>query len=469
MVALALLVAAAGTFYVAPWAPLYVPALLVTFGLALWRPVHALALVPAFLPFFMAPKHIGPLRPAPQEVFLAVATVALAARCLTTPAFRPRWKRLSGSPYFLPAILFLVAATMSAVAAADRHLAFRALYQVILEPVLFASLLRLFVRRPADCWILILVVVASGTFVSAIGIGQLITGQNLSLGSGADILRVKALYGSPDNLGLLLDRVIPLWLAIVLFATLRRSVRVIWMLVGPVLLVALTYTFSRGAWIAVGMVCLLLLALRPGWTRVLAVALVITAGAIGVARAPSVLRALQAGHANTGSIRIDIWRSSIAMVRDRPLLGVGPDNFRLYYAPRQGRDASKGEQPYTQDNCWGRGYIIEPDASNEPCLSHPHNEVLDFWLSTGILGLAAAIWLLVAFGRTALRAWRVPAMPSGRALVLGAVAGMLASLIHGLVDNVYFLMDLSILFWLLLSVIDRVAGDASAGRVEGTA
>jgi hypothetical protein len=35
-----------------------------------------------------------------------------------------------------------------------------------------------------------------------------------------------------------------------------------------------------------------------------------------------------------------------------------------------------------------------------------------------------------------------------RAIALGLLAGMLDFLLHGLVDNSYFLMDLAMIFWL---------------------
>jgi O-antigen ligase len=90
-------------------------------------------------------------------------------------------------------------------------------------------------------------------------------------------------------------------------------------------------------------------------------------------------------------------------------------------------------------------------------LSHPHDEFLDAWLSTGIVGLGAFLWLQVVFWRLVLRTWRQLLSTSRRLLVLGAAGAMLAGLLHGLVDNGYFLMDLSILFWLLCGLVQYCA------------
>jgi O-antigen ligase len=393
----------------------------------------------------MEPKHVGHFQPAPQEVFLGVAFIALLTRTLIAPRLQPHWSRLIFSPFTLPALVFVIAAGISSTVAVEHHLALRALYQLVLEPALFFALLVLFVERRTDWTLVVAVVVAVGVLVSCVGIAQLLTGSGLSLVPRSSLQRVKAFYGSPDNLGLLLDRVAPFWLAFALFGSARRLERWISLVCGVPLLVALAYTYSRGAWFAVAAVAVIFLALHPGWTRAASVALVVIAGLITGVKAHSVLHVLQAGHAQTGQKRIDLWRSSFHMIQDHPVLGIGPDNFGHYYAPR------KGQQLYSP--CRGLGYLNEKDASDEPCLSHPHQEALDVWLSTGIAGLAAAIWLQTVFWRLVIGAWGRGVAGPGRVLLLGAAGAMLASLLHGLVDNSYFLMDLSVLFWTLCALV----------------
>ena len=38
--------------------------------------------------------------------------------------------------------------------------------------------------------------------------------------------------------------------------------------------------------------------------------------------------------------------------------------------------------------------------------------------------------------------------------MLGALAAMTAALVHGLVDNFYFVPDLALAFWLLLALVE---------------
>lgn len=277
------------------------------------------------------------------------------------------------------------------------------------------------------------------------------------------IQRVKAFYGSPDNLGLFLDRVVPFWLAAALFGTWRHVERFIWLIVGVPLILALFYTFSRGAWFALAVVLVAFLWLRPGWTRWAAAGIVVLVVVGAGLKEHSIATYLQTGHAGTAQKRIDIWRSSLNMIRDHPIFGIGPDNFQHYYAPRP------HQQLYSPDCPRGLGYLIESNlsVSQEPCLSHPHDEILDAWLSTGIVGLGAFLWLQIVFWRLVLRTWRQLLPTSRRILLLGAAGAMLAGLLHGLVDNGYFLMDLSILFWLLCGLVQCCA--ETEPKTEGLA
>lgn len=157
----------------------------------------------------------------------------------------------------------------------------------------------------------------------------------------------------------------------------------------------------------------------------------------------------------TSGIRLKTWASALAMVRDHPLLGIGLDQFvRLY--PQ----------------------YIHPSLANtnEINTSHPHNLVLDIWLRLGVPGLVAFGWLLWRFA-TRLRGWGFErddkknqgesgsAHPQPRAisraqhaastreyLRAGLAAAMIAALLHGLVDNFYFVPDLAFAFWLLLAL-----------------
>lgn len=450
-----MLVALAAIFYLAPWPIVYVPALLALFAFSWLRLDLAVLLVILFAPLYMHPKHIGSKEFAPSEIFVLL-DAAIAAGWVLFPVRRRRlaWTRLVRSPFLLPALLFFLAATGSTLAAADLHQALQAYRERIVEPLAFFALL-LLTQTSGRRWKSALgTLILAGLIVTVIGLFQRITHTDLTHDPGSTILKIHSVYGSPDNVGLLLDRVVPLWLAVLLGVSLRRLLRIGWYLVGLILLTGLFLTYSRGAWVAIALACLLLLALTRQWGRWVAAVCLVLLILAGAVRGPALVRALSIGHSGTAQTRLYIWQSAEHMIADHPFLGIGPDNFLHYYAPRP------APNQYFLSFCKnGLGYI-DPRAGNQPCESHPHDEVLDFWLSTGLLGLAAFIWLEVVFWSICLRSYRAGRSQWDRVLVLGAGGAMLASLIHGLVDNSYFLIDLALLFWLLCACVSYLERSA---------
>jgi O-antigen ligase len=135
----------------------------------------------------------------------------------------------------------------------------------------------------------------------------------------------------------------------------------------------------------------------------------------------------------TGSRRLLLWQSAVAMIRDHPLQGVGMDNFLYQYRER---------------------YIL-PEAWQEPDLSHPHNILLDFWTRLGVLGVVVIVWLQVVFWRRGLAA--VKLLDGALAVAaLALLASMTDFLVHGLIDNSFFLADLAVLFWFSWVLMGRL-------------
>jgi O-antigen ligase len=129
----------------------------------------------------------------------------------------------------------------------------------------------------------------------------------------------------------------------------------------------------------------------------------------------------------TGGFRLDLWLSSLEMIRDHPWLGVGLDNFAYLY-----------QQIYLREG-----------AAAEPNLSHPHNWLLHFWVELGVLGVVALFWLLWRFvGRVR----ETLTVPRSVWVAAGASGAMADLLVHGFIDNSYFLVDLAFLFWLCLAL-----------------
>jgi O-antigen ligase len=130
---------------------------------------------------------------------------------------------------------------------------------------------------------------------------------------------------------------------------------------------------------------------------------------------------LQAG---STFFRLELWRSSLTLIREHPWFGVGPGNFLDAYRTR---------------------YIL-PSAWQEFNLEHPHNVYLDHWTRLGLLGVLAGVAVQVAF-------WLQVRREEKKLLVIGFTGSMVALLAHGLVDNALFFPDLALAFFLTLALV----------------
>ena len=284
---------------------------------------------------------------------------------------------------------------------------------------------------------------------------QLATGEGRIDVEG--VWRVRALYGSPNNLALVLDRAIPLALALALFGRPRPVWQVAWHWVAAVVMaLACVATFSKGA-LLLGLPVGLALVLIGGawrgrrkWPLWLFGGLA-AAGAIGLLALFRTQRFadLLNFRAGTSFVRLKLWRGAWNMALDHPLLGVGPDNFLYAYRTR---------------------YVL-PSAWEELNLSHPHNIALDLWTRLGLLGVLAGAWALIAGW---LRGWRLfkTGTPEVWPIALGLLAALAATVAHGLIDNSLFLLDLMGIFMMTLGVFqgtgNRDRGQGSGDREQGT-
>jgi O-antigen ligase len=142
----------------------------------------------------------------------------------------------------------------------------------------------------------------------------------------------------------------------------------------------------------------------------------------------------------SGLLRLEIWGSALEMLGDHPITGVGIDQF---YNQFRAQDA--------QGN-----YIYMPEGFQESFTSHAHNLVLDWWLALGIMGVPLLVWILWRYFGLAIARIKSAALEGdllARALGLGLFASMAVFVVHGLVDNSYFFMDLAMIFWLCCGML----------------
>ena len=443
---------AAALFYVTPSFLIYALALAALIGLLVLRPAWGLALIALTIPFYVPPlpKPILGYRFSPVEVFtLATLAAWLARAALDAGAAYRRDGRRPARPRLVradwAALVFVLVATVSLFVTARRDVALTEWRVVIIEPALFYLLLRAIRPSGRELWVMLDAWVLGGVIVAGYGLWQYATGQDLITAEGG-LLRLRSIYGSPNNVALYLDRLLPLLVAVPLLgqalsATRRRLYAAA---VAPVGL-ALLLTFSKGA-LLLGIPAGLLVVFwvwqrragRRTWPWVVGAAVGGVAALALASQVPALAARLDL-FGVTGFFRVSLWRAAANMASDHPLLGVGLDNFLYAYRGR-----------YILDAAW-----------QEPNLNHPHNIVLDFATRLGLLGLLAGAWLVFEAARALWQAIDLSGFPKpGRsgasaewlAVAAGLAGALAAMLAHGLVDHSFFLADLAFVFFLILGV-----------------
>ncbi len=323
-------------------------------------------------------------------------------------------------------------ATLSLLWSDYRHVALREWRTMILEPGLFYLIARSTLHRRNEVIRLVDVFVVAATLAAAISLVLYATGQGIASAEG-DSIRLAGIYGSPNNLGLLIGRALPFAIAYFLLTpdNRRRLAAVVAILV---LGLAAVLTKSAGALLLAIPVSILLLLLL--WNRRAGIIAAVAGAATGLIalipmlQSPRFARILDFSSGST-FFRLKLWESAWCMIADRPWQGYGLDQFLYHY----------------------RGRYIALEAWQEPNLSHPHNILLDFWIRLGLGGVILLIGTQAIFWRTCLnlrRTLQQDIMLS--AIVLGTMASMSDVLLHGLVDNSVFVLDLSYVYVLLLLI-----------------
>ena len=430
------LAAVAALFYYSPWLLLNVASGLLLFFLILRRLDLGLALIALSAPFYVYPK---PLLGYQFSMVEMVTLMTLAAWGVNQLG---RWRagervKLRWRPLDVAVGLLALVALLSLFFTERLDVATNELRVVLLEPALFYLMVRTSRLGRQKTWRVVDAFVLGGFAVAVAGLVWYLMGSHVITAEGG-LPRLRSMYGSPNNVGLYLGRVIPLLLAVLLAGKAQpRLRRRLYGLALLSVLAAVGLSFSKGALIlglpaGIGFVLAWLAVQRWGWRRaLLLLGVLLIAGVLALlvaSRVPALAGRLSLTSATT-DFRVSLWRASAQMVRDHPLTGVGLDNFLYQY----------------------RGRYMRPEAWQEPDLSHPHNFVLDFWLRLGMAGLAIFVFLQIAFWREALRQVRRPGLDFS--LLVGLMGGMAATLAHGLVDQSFFLIDLAFALMLACGVL----------------
>jgi O-antigen ligase len=240
--------------------------------------------------------------------------------------------------------------------------------------------------------------------------------------------------GNANLLGALLAMALPLAADRALASP--PAARRAWVALGALIAAGLVASTSRSGWLGamlgLGVLAAFLVPRRRLWLVLGAcvATLALAAGAI-------TLTPLRGLNGDTGEARLGVWRDSLAVIAERPLVGWGEDTMGVVFGRHQTGD-------------WAPGHNFD----------RAHSMPLDLAASQGLVGLTACAGL---FGAWWLVVWRRRAEP-GMAGLAGASAAYLAwSLVN------FDWAPATAAFWLLAGAavsLPRLRGGAGEGAAH---
>jgi len=281
------------------------------------------------------------------------------------------------------------------------------------------------IEKKKDLYTLIDFIIVIGFMTAFYAFYQYFSGEPMGSGwvdpSSNISIRVFSTFENPNLYAEYLIMIIPLTFARLLSVEGRK--RIIYALIGMILLIALLLTFSRGGWLglvfAVGVLVLLL-------KKDLVIKL-IPVGVIGIFFLPNsiMMRIKSIGSLSDSSnfYRFQIWENSINIIKDFFITGVGLgfESFRsissLYI---------KDFSPY-----------------------HAHNTYLELMIEIGILGLILFIWLL---GKL-LKDIRYQKMSQDKIFTVALFSGIAGLFIHGVAEHILYNPKIIFQFWLITGLL----------------
>jgi O-antigen ligase len=371
------------------------------------------------LPLYVVRWRYGPLPTTLLET-LVIVTVAL----YVIARWRDGWRRPLRTPYDIPILLLLLAGAIAVVVPQDHRAALGLYRAYFIEPVAIFYVAADLLRGEATLKrAVISFAIGSSIFavLNLVAVAQALLDHKFHVGSAPN-----ALYGDANYVAMYLEPAVAFAIAVFLFAgTPRwRWLGAVWL---PITGLALLLTLSKGAYLALFVLGVVVILRMRRWMLPLLIGLV--AVALALSRIPLIAQRIATSE-NSLVGRFQIYGAAIRVLEENPILGLGLGGFDYTFRKH-------ASQPY------------------------PHDVWLTFWVEIGLLGLIA--FAVIFFGLL-WRGWR--ALPQTEGFYRVAMWGVLGSLVlwgvHGLVDSPYWKNDMSVEFWVLAAI--ELAAIASITR-----
>lgn len=150
--------------------------------------------------------------------------------------------------------------------------------------------------------------------------------------------------------------------------------------------------------------------------------------------------------------RIAIWKYTVLMIKDHPLLGSGIGTFKYNSLKYQAKFFDQGQNR-----------SLYPYGVDEKV----HNEYLQLWAEIGIIGLGIFIWLMISYFNYGIKLIKRVKDKYKQGIIIGLMGSVIAVLVDGLFGFPLHLSATVVLFWLALGLTMVVAGtEVDVGKIN---
>ncbi len=351
---------------------------------------------------------------------------------------------------FWPTLIYMAAGTLSLINASYRDLIFFELLRLVL--LLFIAFIIMNIKKKKQIKTFIVFLCLGVLIQSTLAVIQYKTGKTLGLGIfgeenlikqfiGFKALRATGTIGHPNILAYFFEIVLPIAFAMFLIETKKRYKLYFFIIIltGGAGLIT---TLSRASWLVTAISFPFVFFTLYG-SRLFQMKTAVALFIIGIFAiiplfyaCPVVIKRLTHTDYGSGALRMKLNRATISVIKQFPVMGVGMNNFA---------------EVFQRFDKTGKSKILK-GAKNVV-----HNLYLLVWAEVGTVGFIAFLWifvsLLIKMKKTA---YSVPIEFKG--MITGIAAGIMAHLIHGMLDPGFKgSLPISILIYTLIGIFGAIS------------
>lgn len=364
------------------------------------------------------------------DILSLLYLIALLLVGIYSQAFQTR-KNLRKTSIDIPIVLYFILIFYSTITSVDAMGSLRdfALHSV---GIAFVFVMINHVETKEDFNRLLTIMVFSAALVSLYGLYQYVVGVEidrawLDVENNPDIkARVYSVFLNPNILAEYLIMLTPISVAL-FWNTKKMSKKLVFLGTTGLMMLAMLLTFSRGGWLGLAFAALVFVILVE--KKLLLSIIPISIGAVYLLPDTILNRITSIGNLtdSSNSYRLQLWNITGKVIKDHWKVGVG-----------------FGHLPFKQ--------TFETYTRTMPTF-HAHNTFLQVLAETGLVGFLVFLGLMLTIFKQGILRLQASEDSYVRTIGAGLVAGMAGLMVHGMVENIFYIPRIIITFWMLVGFL----------------